>query len=126
MDSTELQSTLITGVKNAVVVLDVFRDKKHVEIVGWRLVNEKGLAKMQRQAEREGGQFLILSPNDGAAAALSALPLGLSSDAKDTPQVSNEQENEQKRGENGNTGVNEAENAPQVEYNGLLPITAPS
>lgn len=105
-----------TGEKNAVVVLDVFRDKEHVEIVGWRLVNEKGLAKMQRQAEREGGQFLILSPNDGAAAALSALPLGLSSTAKDTPQVSNEQENEQKSGEKVNTGVNEGvpENAETV------------
>ncbi len=46
---------------------------------------------MQRQAEREGGQFLILSPNKGAAAALSALPSGASSDNKDTtnPQISN-------------------------------------
>ncbi len=39
---------------------------------------------MQRQAEREGGQFLILSPNKGAAAALSALPSGASSNDKDT------------------------------------------
>ena len=88
-----------TGEKNAVVVLDVFRGKEYVEIVGWRMVNEKGLAKMQRQAEREGGQFLILSPNDGSAAALSALPSGSSSAAESTTPVSNEQENEQKSDE---------------------------
>ena len=85
------------GEQNAVVVLDVYQEKDFVEIVGWRMVNEKGLAKMQRQAEREGGQFLILSPNDGSAAALSALPLGLSSASEDRNSVSNSQENTQKR-----------------------------
>jgi hypothetical protein len=29
---------------------------------------------MKRQTQREGGQFLILSPQEGSAAALSALP----------------------------------------------------
>lgn len=77
-----------TGDKNSIVVLDVYNDKKQVEIVGWRLINEKGLAKMKSQAEREGGQFLILSPKDGSAAALSALPHGLSSDGKDTTKSS--------------------------------------
>lgn len=88
-----------TGEQNAVVVLDVYQEKDFVEIVGWRMVNEKGLAKMQRQAEREGGQFLILSPNDGSAAALSALPLGLSSASEDINSVSNSQENAEKSGE---------------------------
>lgn len=60
---------------------------------------QNGVAKMQRQAEREGGQFLILSPNDGSAAALSALPLGLSSASEDRNSVSNSQENAQKSGE---------------------------
>jgi len=78
-----------TGDKNSIVVLDVYNDKKQVEIVGWRLINEKGLAKMKRQAEREGGQFLILSPNDGSAAALSALPHDSSSGGKDTNNSSN-------------------------------------
>lgn len=88
-----------TGEQNAVVVLDVYQEKDFVEIVGWRMVNEKGLAKMQRQAEREGGQFLILSPNDGSAAALSALPLGLSSASEGTTQSANSQENAQESGE---------------------------
>ena len=71
-----------TGDKNAVVVLDVYAGKDNVEIVGWRKVDVKGLEKMKRQAEREGGQFLILSPREGSAAALSALPSDVSSVSK--------------------------------------------
>ena len=71
-----------TGNTNSVVVLDVYRQKEYIEVVGWRMVNQRGLDEMKRQAEREGGQFLILSPIEGSAAALSALPLGLSSDSK--------------------------------------------
>lgn len=93
-----------TGEKNAIVVLDVYRGKDYVEIVGWRMINEKGLAKMQRQAEREGGQFLILSPNEGSAAALSALPLGQSSASEDTTPTADVQENKQKSGENTQNG----------------------
>lgn len=96
-----------TGDKNSIVVLDVYNDKKQVEIVGWRLINEKGLAKMKRQAEREGGQFLILSPKDGSAAALSALPHGLSSDGKDTTKSSDLQ------GGNETLTVKEGTDAPK-------------
>lgn len=71
-----------TGDKNAVIVLDVYSRKDNVEIVGWRKVDASGLEKMKRQAKREGGQFLILSPDKGSAAALSALPFGVSSDGK--------------------------------------------
>ena len=89
-----------TGDKNAVVVLDVYAGKDNVEIVGWRYVNEKGLEKMKRQAEREGGQFLILSPSDGSAAALSALPsTDLSSEGKDTKNTDTNQEKEEKKEE---------------------------
>ncbi|MBQ8271167.1 MAG: hypothetical protein IJZ22_08215 [Bacteroidaceae bacterium] len=109
-----------TGEQNAVVVLDVYRGKDVVEIVGWRMVNEKGLAKMQRQAEREGGQFLILSPNDGSAAALSALPLGLSSTSEDSAPVSISQENGQKSGENAQTAQSNAENRTISTENGPI------
>lgn len=34
-----------TGDKNAVVVLDVYAGKDHVEIVGWRKIDGKGLEK---------------------------------------------------------------------------------
>lgn len=101
-----------TGDKNSIVVLDVYNDKKQVEIVGWRLINEKGLAKMQRQAEREGGQFLILSPNDGSAAALSALPLDLSSGGKDTNNSDNLQEKGTKFSEKLQNAISETETNP--------------
>lgn len=101
-----------TGDKNSIVVLDVYNDKKQVEIVGWRLINEKGLAKMQRQAEREGGQFLILSPNDGSAAALSALPLDLSSGGKDTNNSGNLQEKSEKFSERLKNAIAETETEP--------------
>ena len=80
-----------TGDKNAVVVLDVYAGKDNVEIVGWRKIDAKGLEKMKRQSEREGGQFLILSPVEGSAAALSALPSDVSSAGKVTKKKSKKQ-----------------------------------
>ena len=91
----DYKGAIRTGDKNSVVVLDVYNGKKQVEIVGWRRVDEKGLAKMERQAKREGGQFLILSPVDGSAAALSTLPSGLSSEGKVNDNLGNGQENVQ-------------------------------
>ena len=82
-----------TGERNSVVVLDIYRGKDNVEIVGWRRIDEHGLRKMKKQAEREGGQFLILSPKNGSAAALSALPRGLSSESKGKDIFVNDQEN---------------------------------
>ncbi|MGM9754062.1 MAG: hypothetical protein ACI3ZK_08460 [Candidatus Cryptobacteroides sp.] len=46
---------------------------------------------MGRQSEREGGQFLILSPKEGLAAALSALPSEMSeSIGSEIPEVNND------------------------------------
>jgi hypothetical protein len=59
--------------KNATVVVDVYPSKDNIEVVGWRNIDERGLEKLKRQAEREDGQLLILSPGNGSAAALSAL-----------------------------------------------------
>ena len=53
--------------------------KDNVEIVGWRELSDKKFEQMKRQVQREGGQFLILSPQEGSAAALSALPSNLPS-----------------------------------------------
>lgn len=49
------------------------------------------MAQKKRQAEREGGQFLILSPGEGSAAALSALPSEVSSVGKDNGLFANGQ-----------------------------------
>ena len=57
----------------------MYDKKDNVEIVGWRKVDEDGFEHMKRQVQREGGQFLILSPQEGSAADLSALPSNLSS-----------------------------------------------
>lgn len=49
----------------------------YVEIVGWRYANERNLALLEKQAQREGGQFLILFPEGDTAAGLSTLPSDL-------------------------------------------------
>lgn len=46
-------------------------------MVGWRFINKRGLEKLKRQAKREDGQLLILSPKKGLAADLSALEFSL-------------------------------------------------
>ena len=79
-----------TSDKNAITVLEVNHNKDNVEIVGWRWIDSKGLSKLRRQAEREGGQFLILTSED-AAAALSALPSDMPSANKDSKISANSQ-----------------------------------
>jgi hypothetical protein len=49
--------------KNAIVVFDLEEIKTHHEIVGWHFSNEKGLANLQKQAVREGGQILDMRNN---------------------------------------------------------------
>ena len=57
---------------NKLVVLEVNDNKDNVEIVHWHEVDERGLEKIKRQAEREDGQLLILpSETSEEAGALS-------------------------------------------------------
>lgn len=65
-----------------IVVLEVNRNKDNVEIVSWYTLDDKNLERIKRQAEREDGELLILTPK-GAAASLSTLPSDLSSKDKD-------------------------------------------
>ncbi|MGN0845804.1 MAG: hypothetical protein ACI4RA_00280, partial [Kiritimatiellia bacterium] len=62
--------------RNAAVVVDVYPGKGSVEVVGWRSINARGLERLRRQAEREDGKLLMLSPGNGSAADLSALAPG--------------------------------------------------
>ena len=62
---------------SSIVVIEVSEMKEFVEIVGWRYANAKHLAQLEKQAQREGGQFLILFPEGDMAAGLSALPSDL-------------------------------------------------
>ena len=67
--------------RNSIVILDVSNTKDNLEIVGWYSLDERNLDRIKRQAIREGGELLILSPESVPAASLSALPdAGLSED----------------------------------------------
>lgn len=66
-----------SSANSSVVVIEVSETKDYVEIVGWRYANERNLAQLEKQAQREGGQFLILFPEGDTAAGLSTLPSDL-------------------------------------------------
>ncbi len=88
-------STKNTEGKNRLVLLEVNNTKDNVEIVHWHYVRDKALETIKRQAEREGGQILIL-PSEEEAGGLSSRTLGSSSVGKDTENISNLQENGEK------------------------------
>ncbi len=102
---------------NSVVVLEIANKKNNVEIVGWRYSGDTQLENLKKQAEREGGQLLILTSNNEAAAGLSTLPSGLSGD-KGTNISGNNQENEQ---ENANFRDGEAQIVPIGSKKKLTP-----
>lgn len=81
--------------KSPIVVLEVNHSKDNVEIVGWYTLDNKNLDRIKRQAEREGGELLILTPK-GAAASLSTLPDNSSSTDKGSISSSEIQANEVK------------------------------
>lgn len=56
---------------NRTVLLEVNPNKDNVEIVHWHFVDERGLEKIKKQADREDGQLLILPSNKEEVGALS-------------------------------------------------------
>lgn len=50
--------------KSPIIVLEVNNNKINTEVVGWYTLDERNLQRIKRQAEREGGELLMLSPND--------------------------------------------------------------
>ena len=87
--------------KKKLVLLEVSNSKENIEIVHWHFIDEHGLNKIRRQAEREDGQLLILpSESDSEeVGALSDPTQGLSSDGKNS---------DYNRGEQGNGEKNKA------------------
>lgn len=81
--------------KSPIVVLEVNHNRDNVEIVGWYTLDNRDLDRIKRQAEREGGELLILTPK-GAAASLSTLPDNSSSTDKGSISSSENQANEAK------------------------------
>lgn len=83
-----------------IVVLEVNRNKDNVEIVGWYTLDDRNLERIKRQAEREDGELLILTPK-GAAASLSTLPSDLSSESKVNKKSTETQEDNIKNNKSG-------------------------
>lgn len=63
---------------NRTVLLEVNTNKDNVEIVHWHFVDERGLQKIKKQADREDGQLLILPSNKEEVGALSDPTVNLS------------------------------------------------
>lgn len=78
--------------KSPIVVLEVNESKNNVEIVGWYTLDGRNLDRIKRQAEKNGGELVMLSPKDKVES-LSTPQNDLSSDGKDTEKDLSEQAN---------------------------------
>jgi hypothetical protein len=87
-----LIKTLIGEKKNGTILLEMLANNENVEVIHWHYVDNRGLEKIKRQAEREGGQILILPSSSEEAGALSSRANYLSSDSKSTNINHNSQE----------------------------------
>lgn len=79
---------------NRTVLLEVNPNKDNVEIVHWHFVDERGLQKIKKQADREDGQLLILPSNKEEVGALSDPTVNLSA-----AKIDNSSETAKKNGE---------------------------
>ncbi len=76
--------------KSPIVVLEVNENKDNIEIVGWYTLDERNLNRIKRQAEKNGGELVMLSPMDKVES-LSTPQTDLSSESKGTEQSSSVQ-----------------------------------
>ena len=76
--------------------MEVNDNKDNVEIVHWHYLDDRGLEKIKKQAEREGGQLLILPSEKEEAGALSSRTSDLPAD-KGSEKPEKKQEAEKKR-----------------------------
>ena len=80
--------------KSPITVLEVSDNKDNVEVVGWYTLDERNLGRIKRQAERNGGELIMLTPKDDKVESLSTPPL--SSAAKIDNSSETAKENEEK------------------------------
>ena len=79
--------------RNKLVLLEVNHNKDFAEIVHWHFVEDRAIEKIKKQAEREGGQLLILpSVDTEEAGALPGRPSGSASESKGTQSPAHSQE----------------------------------
>ncbi len=76
--------------KSPIVVLEVNENKDNIEIVGWYTLDERNLNRIKRQAEKNGGELVMLSPKDKVES-LSTPQTDLPSESKGTEQSSSVQ-----------------------------------
>lgn len=79
---------------NRTILLEVNPNKDNVEIVHWHFVDERGLEKIKKQADREDGQLLILPSDKEEVGALSDPTVNLSA-----AKIDNSSETAKKNGE---------------------------
>lgn len=61
--------------KSPITVLEVNDNKDNVEVIGWYTLDERNLGRIKRQAERNGGELIMLTPKDDKVESLSTPPL---------------------------------------------------
>lgn len=61
--------------KSPITVLEVNDNKDNVEVVGWYTLDERNIGRIKRQAERNGGELIMLTPKDDKVESLSTPPL---------------------------------------------------
>ena len=66
---TSKKSEILIETKNCVAVLDISPNKKYIEVVDWRIIRDKSVREMEKQAKRnavEDGRFLYNSSESQA------------------------------------------------------------
>ena len=81
--------------KSPIVILEVNESKDNTEIVGWYTLDERNLERIKRQANKNGGELIVLSPKDKVESLSTPLE-DLSSDGKGTQNSNNKQEKAEK------------------------------
>ena len=100
--------------KSPIVVLEVNENKDNIEIVGWYTLDERNLNRIKRQAEKNGGELVMLSPKDKVES-LSTPQTDLSSESKGTEQSSSVQVGVQENAPMPMRVVGKGKNAVQEE-----------
>lgn len=74
--------------KSPITVLEVNDNKDNVEVVGWYTLDERNLGRIKRQAERNGGELIMLTPKDDKVESLSTPPLSSAANVANSSETS--------------------------------------
>ncbi len=74
--------------KSPITILEVNDNKGNVEVVGWYTLDERNLGRIKRQAERNGGELIMLTPKDDKVESLSTPPLSSTANVANSSETS--------------------------------------